>query len=188
MLNRDLQFKIEQFLYREARLLDERRFPLALFTEDIRYWMCQRAAAAGDARLWVPERENVWVRPLCLSASAGYWVNLARVRGGGLLSRHRRPQPVHGFVAKGRWRYLERDWEAVEGTYVYEPAGDTHTLVVDEDVPEMITLFQVGGALIYVDPDGKVTGSDDVFSKIDLCRRHFIAAGLGDSFVEQFIR
>ncbi len=33
--------EIEQFLYREARLLDERRFYewLELFTEDVRYWM-----------------------------------------------------------------------------------------------------------------------------------------------------
>lgn len=33
--------EIEQFLYREARLLDERRFEqwLDLFTDDIRYWM-----------------------------------------------------------------------------------------------------------------------------------------------------
>lgn len=37
--------EIEQFLYREARLLDERRFRdwLALFTVDIHYWMGQRS-------------------------------------------------------------------------------------------------------------------------------------------------
>jgi 3-phenylpropionate/cinnamic acid dioxygenase small subunit len=36
--------EIERFLYREARLLDERRFRewLALFTDDIHYWMGQR--------------------------------------------------------------------------------------------------------------------------------------------------
>jgi len=33
--------KVEQFLYREARLLDERRFHewVELFTEDVHYWM-----------------------------------------------------------------------------------------------------------------------------------------------------
>jgi 3-phenylpropionate/cinnamic acid dioxygenase small subunit len=33
--------EVEQFLYREARLLDERRFHdwLELFTDDVRYWM-----------------------------------------------------------------------------------------------------------------------------------------------------
>jgi 3-phenylpropionate/cinnamic acid dioxygenase small subunit len=36
--------QVEQFAYREARLLDERRFRewLKLFTDDIRYWMAQR--------------------------------------------------------------------------------------------------------------------------------------------------
>jgi 3-phenylpropionate/cinnamic acid dioxygenase small subunit len=35
---------VEQFLYREARLLDDRRFHewLELFTEDVRYWMAGR--------------------------------------------------------------------------------------------------------------------------------------------------
>ena len=37
--------EVERFLYREARLLDERRFHewLELFTEDVRYWMVTRA-------------------------------------------------------------------------------------------------------------------------------------------------
>src|SRR5437016_2628598 len=37
--------EVEQFLYREARLLDERRFRewLELFTEDVRYWMVTRS-------------------------------------------------------------------------------------------------------------------------------------------------
>jgi len=36
---------VEQFLYREARLLDERRFQewLELFTDDVRYWMTGRS-------------------------------------------------------------------------------------------------------------------------------------------------
>jgi 3-phenylpropionate/cinnamic acid dioxygenase small subunit len=36
--------EVEQFLYREARLLDERRFHewLELFTDDVRYWMGAR--------------------------------------------------------------------------------------------------------------------------------------------------
>jgi 3-phenylpropionate/cinnamic acid dioxygenase small subunit len=37
--------EVEQFLYREARLLDERRFHdwLDLFTDDVRYWMSTRS-------------------------------------------------------------------------------------------------------------------------------------------------
>jgi len=38
--------EVEQFLYREARLLDERRFHewLELFTDDVRYWMTGRSS------------------------------------------------------------------------------------------------------------------------------------------------
>jgi 3-phenylpropionate/cinnamic acid dioxygenase small subunit len=41
----DLLRDVEQFLYREARLLDERRFHewLELFTDDVRYWMAGRS-------------------------------------------------------------------------------------------------------------------------------------------------
>lgn len=145
-------------------------------------------AISQDERLWVPQKDAVWFRPLCLSVSRGYWMNLLRVCKSGVLSRHRHPQPVHGFVLRGSWHYLEHNWTATEGSYVYEAPGETHTLVVDADVPEMITLFQVNGAMIYVDPDGRVMGYEDVFTKIDLCRRHFKAVGLGDTFVEQFIR
>jgi quercetin dioxygenase-like cupin family protein len=141
-----------------------------------------------DERLWVPQAENVWFRPLCLSASRGYWMNLLRVRRSGVLSRHRHPQPVHGYVIRGSWRYLEHDWVAAEGAYVYEAPGETHTLVVDAGVEEMITMFQVNGCMIYVDPDGRVQGYEDVFTKIDMCQRHFAAVGLGADYVKRLIR
>ena len=105
-------------------------------------------AVPKDERLWVPQAKNVCFRPLCLSRSQGYWMNLLRVRKSGVLSRHRHPQAVHGFVLKGRWHYLEHDWEANEGSYVYEPPGETHTLVVPEEVDEMITYFS-SAAPIY---------------------------------------
>mgnify|MGYP001234261997 FL=1 len=141
-----------------------------------------------DPRLWVPLAPGRWSRPLCLNVSNGYWVHLTKVVGGGMLSRHRHPAPVHGFVIKGKWRYLERDWIAEAGSYLYEPPGDIHTLVVEPDCEEMITLFHNSGALIYCDEDGNTTGTTDVFDRVDACRKHFIEVGLGEDFVKQFIR
>lgn len=46
-----LQYEVEQFLYHEARLLDERKFEdwLALLTDDIHYWMpIRRTTMARD--------------------------------------------------------------------------------------------------------------------------------------------
>jgi 2,4'-dihydroxyacetophenone dioxygenase len=145
-------------------------------------------AVTEDERLWVPQAEDVWFRPLCLNRSNGYWVNLLKVRRSGVLSRHRHPGPVHAFVIKGSWRYLEHDWVATEGSYAFEPPGETHTLVVDEGVEEMITLFQVNGCMNYVDPWGETVGYEDVFTKIDMCRDHFERVGLGATHADRFVR
>ena len=95
---------------------------------------------------------------------------------------------MHGFVLKGKWKYLEHDWWAKEGSYVFEPPGETHTLYVPEDCEEMITYFQVNGVMYYTDPWGKGMGFEDVFTKIDMCRKHFEAVGLGADYANQFIR
>ncbi|MCG6884116.1 MAG: 2,4'-dihydroxyacetophenone dioxygenase family protein [Silicimonas sp.] len=158
------------------------------FPQDAQPEIVIPSAIPEDERIWVPQTETVSFRPLCLNRSQGYWMNLLRVRQSGVLSRHRHPQPVHGFVLKGRWHYLEHDWEATEGSYVFEPPGETHTLVVPEDVDEMITYFQVNGVMIYVDPMGKVLGYEDVFTKIEMCRNHYRKVGLGEDYVDQFIR
>ena len=115
-------------------------------------------------------------------------MHLTKVIGGGFLSRHKHPAPVHGFVIKGSWRYLEHNWVATEGSYLFEPPGEVHTLVVNDDCEEMITLFHNSGALIYCDENGKTIGSTDVFDRVDACRKHFIEVGLGKDFVNQFIR
>ena len=144
-------------------------------------------AVPEDERLWVPQARNVWFRPLLLNTVNGEWVNLLRVRRSGVLSRHRHPAPVHGYVIKGAWRYLEHDWVAREGMYVFEPPGEVHTLVVDSE-EEMITLFHVCGALIYYDEEDRPTGHDDVHTKIALCRAHFDEVGLGEEALLRHIR
>jgi 2,4'-dihydroxyacetophenone dioxygenase len=149
------------------------------------YW--KDARHPEDERLWVPYTEGVYSRPLCYNVSQGYWVHLMKVTKSGVVSRHKHPAPVHGFVLEGQWRYLERDWVASTGSYLYEPPGDVHTLVVDEG-DYMITLFHNTGALLYCDEDGTVTGSTDVFDRIAGARRHFEKVGLGADYVKRFIR
>jgi 2,4'-dihydroxyacetophenone dioxygenase len=147
-------------------------------------------AIPDDERVWVPQASDVWFRPLLLNTVTGSWCNLLRVRKAGVLSRHIHPSVVVGYVIKGAWRYLEHDWVAREGSFVYEPPGEIHTLVVDEIVgaQEMITFFNITGAMVYVDQAGNVTGYEDVFTKIEMCRKHYAGCGLGESFVDQFIR
>jgi 2,4'-dihydroxyacetophenone dioxygenase len=130
-----------------------------------------------DDNLWVPMTPTVSFKPLLLSASQGYYVNLLRVRQSGVLSRHRHTGPVHAIVLRGRWYYLEHDWVAEQGGYAHEPA-----------VAEMITWFHVTGGYTYVDPEGTAVGYEDVFTKIEAARKHYEAIGLGADYVKQFIR
>ena len=146
------------------------------------------AAIPDDERVWVPQAPDVWFRPLLLNTVTGGWCNLLRVRRSGVLHRHRHPMAVVGYVIKGRWRYLEHDWVAEEGSFVYEPPGEIHTLVVPDDCPEMITFFNIGGAMIYLDEAGHQTGYEDVFTKIEMCRKHYAEVGLGEGYVARHIR
>ena len=146
------------------------------------------AAIPSDERVWVPQAAAVWFRPLLLNTVSGGWCNLLRVRRSGVLSRHRHPMVVVGYVIKGKWRYLEHDWIADEGSFVYEPPGEVHTLVVPDDCREMITFFNISGAMIYLDQAGQQIGYEDVFTKIEMCRRHYRDVGLDANYVDQFIR
>ena len=145
-------------------------------------------AVPDDERVWVPQAPGVCFRPLMLNTVTGGWFNLLRVRKSGVLSRHRHPMAVYGYVIKGRWHYLEHDWVAEQGGFVYEPPGEVHTLVVDEGVEEMITMFNVNGAMIYVDEKGSTIGYEDVFTKLEMCQAHYEEVGLGADFVNQFVR
>ena len=141
-----------------------------------------------DERLWVPLGNDTWSRPLHFNVTAGQYTHVMRVTRTGIIARHRHTGPVFAHILKGRWHYLEHDWVAEEGGFAFEPPGETHTLVVPKGCTEMLTLFQVNGSLLYVDPQGNSTGYDDVFTRIEKARAHYAAVGLGEDYVEQFIR
>jgi 2,4'-dihydroxyacetophenone dioxygenase len=44
-----------------------------------------------------------------------------RVTRAGIIARHRHTGPVFAHILKGRWHYLEHDWVAEEGGFVFEP-------------------------------------------------------------------
>jgi quercetin dioxygenase-like cupin family protein len=146
------------------------------------------AMGAHDPRVWVPLAEHIAVRPLQFNVTQGQYTHVMRVTQAGMIARHRHAGGVHAWVFKGRWHYLEHEWMAEEGSYIWEPPGETHTLVVPEGCNEMVTLFQVTGSLMYVDPQGNSTGYDDVFTRLEKASEHYARVGLGAAFVEQLIR
>jgi hypothetical protein len=52
----------------------------------------------------------------------------------------------------------------------------------------MITFFNISGAMIYVDEAGRTTAYEDVHTKIEMCRKHYVEVGLGADYVDRFIR
>jgi quercetin dioxygenase-like cupin family protein len=142
----------------------------------------------ADDRLWVPLDDGVWSRPLLFNVTQGSYAHVMRVTRSGLVARHRHAGPVTAHVLRGRWHYLEHDWVAEEGSFAFEPPGETHTLVVPEGCTEMVTVFHVTGALIYVDPDGLAIGYDDVFTRLEKARKHFSEIGLPDGSLSDLVR
>jgi 2,4'-dihydroxyacetophenone dioxygenase len=143
---------------------------------------------ARDERAWVPLDEGVWSRPLLFDVTHGGYSHVMRVARQGIVARHRHTGPVLAHVLRGRWHYLEHDWVADEGSFAFEPPGETHTLVVPEGCEEMLTVFHVTGALIYITPDGEPIGYDDVFTRLEKTRAHYRAAGLDDAEVDALVR
>lgn len=135
-------------------------------------------AIAAELLPWVPNGQGLSFKPLHFSPSTGMWVNLIRVAPGGHISRHLHTGgSVHGYVLKGSWRYLEHDWVAEAGSYVWEPPGDVHTLEVRGD-EEMITLFFVHGVIQYLDQSDQLIQQDDMRSRQRRYLEHCEAEGI----------
>lgn len=143
--------------------------------------------SADDPSLWMQLTDQVQMRPTMFDCSNGAWSNVLRIVPGGRLACHYHTAPVHGFVVKGAWRYLEHDWVAHEGTYIYEPPGEIHTLAADEKLG-MTTFFVTRGSLIYTDAKGVQIGYEDVFTRLAQFREHLSKGKLDAGIADRLIR
>ncbi|HEY1853694.1 MAG TPA: 2,4'-dihydroxyacetophenone dioxygenase family protein [Solirubrobacterales bacterium] len=125
---------------------------------------------------WVPYTETIWVKPLRLNRKTGQWANITKVVGGGQINRHYHVNGVVGYVLDGSWYYAEKDWVARPGMMVWEPPGDVHTLISGEG--GTITMFQLEGALLYVDEEDNVVGFDDVLNHTRTYHDFCVAEGI----------
>ncbi len=130
---------------------------------------------------WIPQGSgNVWFKPLRISLAQNRWTNLLKVTRNGVVNRHRHLSEVEGWVIQGSWHYLEHDWTAHAGDFIYEPMGDIHTLVADvadEETP-MITLFSIHGDIEYVDENGDRLYVENAQSKLRRYLEHCESAGI----------
>lgn len=145
-------------------------------------------AATEDERLYVPFTDTVFSRPLWISPTQNKWCDILMAKGPGLVNRHYHPHEVFAYTISGKWGYLEHEWTATAGDFVYETPGERHTLVAYEHKDPMKVFFQVKGPLIWLDEDGSSQDFFDVHKYIAMCRRHYAAAGLGDAYVDKLFR
>lgn len=144
-----------------------------------------------DDRLWVPYAEGVWFQPCSFDLSAGAFSLVLKGMPGASLGVHYHVGQVYGYTLAGRWGYLEHDWVAEPGTFVFEPPGEAHSLTIASDSPEpALIFFIVHGALIYLDKpvDGAFAAYEDAFTALEFCRAHYREAGLDVASLNGLVR
>lgn len=123
------------------------------------------------------EAERPWVggtfggasmRMLSVGRDSGVWVVQTRMPPGMESPTHRHTGCVYAFTLAGRWGYREYPWRAEAGSFVKEPAGVTHTLVVPDD-NEVATdvIYVVEGGNINFDADGNFLYYEDGRAMLD---------------------
>ena len=145
-------------------------------------------APTDDERFYAPLTETVGTRPLWISPTQNRWCDILMAKGAGLVNRHYHPQPVFAYTISGKWGYLEHDWTATAGDFLYEAPGESHTLVAYESDEPMKVHFNVMGPLIWLDDNGEPNGTFDVFDYIALCKEHYEKIGIGADYVEKLFR
>ena len=146
-----------------------------VFKADARPEVYLSDAPTEDERYYVPFTDTVSSRPLWISPTQNRWCDILYAKGPGLVNRHYHPQQVFAYTISGKWGYLEHDWVATAGDFVYEAPGEAHTLVAHEHPDPMKVHFNVTGPLIWLDENGEPEGHFDVFDYIELARAHYEA-------------
>jgi 2,4'-dihydroxyacetophenone dioxygenase len=144
--------------------------------------------ATDDERYYVPFSETVGSRPVWISVSQNSWCDVLYAKSAGLVNRHYHPHEVFAYTISGKWGYLEHDWIATAGDFVYETPGEAHTLVAYESDEPMKVHFKVKGPLIWLDENGDPEGYFDVHDYIELCKEHYEKNGLGADAIDALLR
>jgi 2,4'-dihydroxyacetophenone dioxygenase len=144
-----------------------------------------------DERKWVPYADGVWFQPCQFNLTSGGFTVVLKGLPGAKLGVHYHVGTVRGYTLRGHWRYLEHDWVAKPGTFIYEPAGEAHTFVVTDDSPEpALIIFMVEAGLMYLDKpaNGAFAAYEDGFSALEICRKYYRQAGLDGRRLDLLIR
>jgi 2,4'-dihydroxyacetophenone dioxygenase len=139
------------------------------------YETLHRSGEDVPAVPFTPYSEDVLIKLLRVDPVSGQLCVILSAPGGTQLGTHRHYGSVVVYTLKGAWRYLEHDWVARAGDFVYETAGSSHTFVVEEG-ESTEAFIVVEGALEFVDEDGSTIAIEDWRSMytryLEYCEEH----------------
>lgn len=118
-----------------------------------------RALHRGQEELpFVDIGEGSTLQLLQVDIEAGLWVIRNHFQPGYRVPTHKHTGEVYAFTQSGAWKYEEYPDEVnTAGSYLFEPAGSVHTLVVPADNTEVTDVwFAIRGANLNLDADGNV--------------------------------
>lgn len=123
--------------------------------------------------------EGIEIKILRTGEKSGTYTVMTRLQPGVVLPKHRHFGEVHGYTLSGRWHYLEYDWFAETGDYVYEPPNSTHTLEVPADSPEpAVILFTVDKGMVILGDNDEILTIEDAWSITTLYHQALTNAGI----------
>jgi quercetin dioxygenase-like cupin family protein len=128
---------------------------------------------------FTPYSEDVKIKLLRVDPVSGQVCVILSAPAGTVLGTHKHYGSVVVYTLKGAWRYLEHDWVARAGDFVYETAGSSHTFVVEPDEATEAFII-VEGALEFIDESGNTIAIEDWRSMsqryLDYCEQEGIEA------------
>ncbi|HYF46225.1 MAG TPA: 2,4'-dihydroxyacetophenone dioxygenase family protein [Acidimicrobiales bacterium] len=101
--------------------------------------------------------EGVKLQLLQVDIELGLWVIRNLFEPGARVQTHKHTGQVFAFTQSGCWKYDEYPELMTAGTYLFEPAGSIHTLIVPETNTEVTDVwFAIYGANLNLDAEGNV--------------------------------
>jgi 2,4'-dihydroxyacetophenone dioxygenase len=111
----------------------------------------------ADECPYVDAGDGVELKVVQVDIDHGLWVIQNRFQPGARVARHKHTGEVYAFTLSGAWKYAEYPEVNRAGSYLYEPAGSVHTLIVPDDNTEPTEVwFAITGANLNLDADGNV--------------------------------
>lgn len=129
---------------------------------------------------WAEAGDGSAIKLLHVDLNANLWISLTRLPPGYRVVTHFHTGQVYAVTLKGRWFYEESPEEVSEaGSYLFEPAGSTHTLCTPADVEgDTVVWFAIYGANINLDEKGQVASVVDARSALEMYETYCDALGL----------